>query len=239
MSADGTFEPGRGPATNGDDTMRRAATWMVGGRLASALHLGDGSLAYELSQAGHEVVVCGDDVERRRDPEVLYVRAQVGRLPFAPSAFDAVLVPELQVAPSLLAEYSRVLRPGGFISTVSRSHDVTVPWVRRLHEIVGHVPVEHDVVDTLAASGLFDEVESTQVGSWVQFDLPGLSRFAETLRPDGDLREVAAPVHALFREYGGQTGLLRLRAVTRCLRARSLKEPEVVEQPATVLFDLG
>lgn len=218
----------------------RAATWMVGGRLSSVLHLGDGPMAYVLSQAGHDVVVAGEDVIGRRDRDVQYVRTSAERLPFAASSFDALIAPSLEESPAILAEYARVLRCGAFLATMHRVHDVTVPWVRRLHDLVGHTPRRPEDAHAPAASGLFETVESTDVGAWEELDLPGLLRFAEQLRGPSVRGDLTSAVRDLFREYGGQTNTLRLRHTTTCLRTRNLTEDEPEPAvPETVLLDLG
>jgi SAM-dependent methyltransferase len=162
-----------------DSPEDRTAKWLVGDRLACVLHLGDSSLAYQLAEQGHEVVVAGDDVTASRHEDIQYVRSQGERLPFLAGAFDVVIAPELREAPMALAEYARVLRPDGLLSTISQHYDDSIPWMRKLREITGERGAPATPVDTFTASGLFHEPETHEFGTWEKLDLPGLMRFAE------------------------------------------------------------
>ena len=217
----------------------RTAKWLVGDRLSSVLHLGDGSLAYQLVEQGHEVVVAGDDVTASRHPDIQYVRSAGERLPFLGDAFDVVIVPELREAPTALAEYARVLRPDGLLSTVSRQHDDSIPWMRKLREITGARDNAATPADTFSASGLFHEPETQEVGSWEKLDLPGLLRFAEATKHPSVGEAALAQVRDLFMSYGAQTGFLRLRHETFCVRAKVDKSamPQEAAPPDTMLLD--
>lgn len=217
----------------------RTAKWLVGDRLSCVLHLGDGSLAYQLAEQGHEVVVAGDDVTASRHPDIQYVRSQGERLPFLGDAFDVVIVPELREAPTALAEYARVLRADGLLSTISRHHDDSIPWMRKLREITGARDIGATPADTFTASGLFHEPETNEFGSWEKLDLPGLLRFAEATKHPSVGEAALAQVRDLFLSYGGQTGFLRMRHETVCIRARVDKNAmsQDTEPPDTMLLD--
>lgn len=225
----------------GDDAVQRLVKWLVGDRLSSVLLVGDTALAFRLSEQGHEVVVVGDDVRAVRDPQSFYVRAAGPRLPFRPDAFDAVVVPRLEPDQTLLAEYARVLRPGGVLSTSTRRHDETIPWVRRLREIVGRrAAPPPGAEDALAASGIFAEPEHLQSASWEELDLPGLLQYArESGRQPVDDASLAR-VRQLFTEATAHTGSLRLRHDTRSVRARVDKAaaPTPPPPPDPSLIDL-
>ncbi|GAA1747303.1 class I SAM-dependent methyltransferase [Aeromicrobium alkaliterrae] len=224
-----------------DDASARMAKWLAGDRLACVLHLGDGTIAYHLADQGHEVVVAGDDVRSRRHRDVLYVRASGDRLPFAESSFDAVVAPHLSEAPTALADIARVLRPGGVVSTIERSHDDSLPWVRRLREIVGEPGhAERPAIDSLGGTGLFGEIESTDLAQWQTLDLAGLLRLASEIGRQPVSEATLARVKDAFSEVTPHTGHLRLRHRTRCLRATVLKtdEPSAPPPAETLLFDL-
>jgi SAM-dependent methyltransferase len=217
----------------------RTAKWLVGDRLSCVLHLGDAALAYQLAEQGHEVVVAGDDVTSARHPDIQYIRSRGERLPFLADAFDVVIVPELREAQTALAEYARVLRADGLLSTISRRHDDSIPWMRKLREITGARDAAVTHADTFSASGLFHEPETHELGSWEKLDLPGLLRFAEETRRSSAGDDAMARVRDLFMEYGRQTGFLRLRHETVCVRARVDKAAmaQDTEPPDTMLLD--
>lgn len=216
----------------------RFAKWMVGDRLSCVLHVGDFSMAYRLADQGHDVVVVGDDVSSRRHRDISYVRSAGERLPFVSSAFDAVIVPHLSESPLALSEYARVLRGDGLLSTLSHRHDESIPWLRKLRDIIGDRDVPPWSTKSLTASGLFHEPEVVSGGSWEKLDLEELTRFARANRhpsvPDASL----ARVRELFESYASHNGHLQLRHETTCLRARvdkSQLEPE--SEPDQVLLD--
>ena len=217
----------------------RTAKWLVGDRLSCVLHLGDGALAYQLAEQGHEVVIAGDDVTIRRHEDIQYVRVRGERLPFRPDAFDVVIVPERREVPTTLAEYARVLRPDGLLSTLTQRFDDSIPWMRKLREITGDRDAHATPVDTFTASGLFHVPETYEFGTWEKLDLPGLMRFAEATRHPSVSEAALSQVRDLFMSYGAQTGFLRLRHETSCVRAKVDKSGLTVdaEPPETMLVD--
>ena len=211
---------------------------MVDGVLSGVLHLGDGAMAYVLADQGHEVVVAGGDVSSTRNPDIFYVRTEGDRLPFAPETFDVVVAPHLQDVPMALAEFARVLRPDGLLSTMTRSYDDSIPWMRRLRDLVGQRPTSHPSADTFTASGLFGEAEVDEFGTWEELDLPGVLHFAGEMKDPSVGDEIFPIVRDLFNEYASQGGLLRLRHQTHCLRARVVRDNLAQEPPpSTTLLD--
>ena len=91
--------------------MSAAPKWLVGDRLSTILHIGDGPLAYSLSEQGHDVTIVGDDVTQVRNEEVAYVKAHPESLPFTSNSFEAVIAPHLDASPSVLAQYARARPP--------------------------------------------------------------------------------------------------------------------------------
>jgi SAM-dependent methyltransferase len=227
------------PGPSGDDQGQRVAKWLAGDRLSTVLHLGDARLAYLMSDQGHEVVVAGPDVRVRRSRDVLYVRTETDRLPFGPDAFDTMVVQRYPDTVTAVAEHARVLRPGGYLSTVVRSLDESVPWVRRLREIVGTRGDDVAGASSLPLSVGFDEPEVEDVVAWEELDRAGLVQLARALGDPEVVEREAAAVHALFDADAGHTGRLRLRHRTRCLRARVLKERPTPTPSETTLFDLS
>jgi SAM-dependent methyltransferase len=218
----------------------RSASWMVGDVLSCVLHIGDAAMAYVLADQGHEVVAAGDDVTMARHPNIFFVRTQGDRLPFASQSFDAVIAPHLRESPIALAEYARVLRPDGLLSTMSRSYDGSIPWMRKLRDLVGQRPSAPPTADTFTASGLFTTPEVDEFGTWEELDLKAALRFAAEVKEPSVGDEVFPVVRDLFNDYASQTGFLRLRYQTHCMRARVLRENLGQEEaaPDTYLLEL-
>jgi len=218
----------------------RAAKWLVGDRLSTVLHLGDGPLAYELAEQGHDVTVLGDDVTAVRNPLLGYVRSRGDRLPLRSATFDAVVTPFLEESPAALAEYARVLVPGGLLSTMHRRYDDSIPWMRRLRAITGDREAPEPAVDTFSASGLFGPPEVEVFNAWEELDLPRLLLFAEQTKRASVPESALGAVHELWREYSTGTGTLRLRHETRCVRAVVDKSALAAEPdpPDAVLLSL-
>ena len=218
----------------------RAAAWLVGDTLSCVLHLGDAAMAYVLADQGHEVIVAGDDVTTSRHADIFYVRTQGERLPFGPESFDVVVAPQLRDSATALAEYARVLRPGGLVSTMTRTYDESIPWMRRLHAVVGRPPETTPSADTLTASGLFAEPEVDEFGTWEELDLAGALRFAADVKGPTAGDEIYPAVRDLFTSYASQSGTLRMRHQTHCLRARVNRQNLLEEPiPETTLLDFA
>lgn len=218
----------------------RAAAWLVGDTLSCVLHLGDAAMAYVLADQGHEVIVAGDDVTTSRHPDIFYVRTRGERLPFAPESFDVVVAPQVHDSATALAEYARVLRAGGLLSAMTRTYDESIPWMRKLHAVVGRRPDRQPSVDTLAASGLFADPEVDEFGTWEELDLAGALRFAAEVKGPTAGDEIFPAVRDLFTSYASQSGTLRMRHQTHCLRARVDRENLLEEPiPDTTLLDFA
>jgi SAM-dependent methyltransferase len=218
----------------------RAAAWLVGDTLSCVLHLGDAAMAYVLVDQGHEVIVAGDDVTTSRHRDIFYVRTRGERLPFGPESFDVVVAPQVRDSTTALAEYARVLRPGGLLSTMTRTYDESIPWMRRLHAVVGRRPEATPSADTLTASGLFAEPEVDEFGTWEELDLAGALRFAADVKGPTAGDEIYPAVRELFTSYASQSGTLRMRHQTHCLRARVNRENLLEDPiPETTLLDFS
>ena len=218
----------------------RAAAWLVGDTLSCVLHLGDAAMAYVLADQGHEVIVAGDDVATSRHPDIFYVRMLGERLPFGPESFDVVVAPQVRDSATALVEYARVLRPGGLLSTMTRTYDESIPWMRKLHAVVGRRPESRPSTDTLTASGLFAEPEVDEFGTWEELDLAGALRFAADVKGPTAGDEIFPAVRDLFTSYASQSGTLRLRHQTHCLRSRVDRENLLDEPvPDTKLLDFA
>lgn len=222
-----------------DSPVSRAAKWLVGGRLACVLHLGDGELAYRLNDQGHDVTVVGPDITTVRDRDIHYVRSGHTGLPFVADSFDAVIVPSMDTSVGRLAEVARVLRADGLISCITREDDEAIPWVRRLRDVVGPRPRTEPGPQTLRGSGLFSDPDVEEIATWEKLDRAGLQQYARATAPGPLDDSTMARVQELFSSNAGHTGHLRLRQVTRCVRARVEKQ-SIAQEPAppdTMLLD--
>lgn len=223
------------------ESAERTAKWLVGDQLSCVLHLGDSALAYRLSAQGHEVLIAGDDARVVRNPQVQYVRTSGERLPFASASFDAIVAPHLDEPATTLAEFARVLTAHGLVSTLTRAPDDSIPWVRKLREIVGSRFAPHASAQSVSASGLFHEPEIETFAVWEELDLAGVMQFAHETGAAEPGPGIDQQIRALFASYASHAGFIRLRHETRCLRARVRKDalPPEPTRPATTLFDFS
>jgi len=217
----------------------RTAKWLVGDRLSSVLHLGNHALANQLADQGHDVVVATDLLAHTEHREVSYVITSGDKLPFVGNVFDVVIASDVRRSQSELADIARVLKAGGLLSTISQTYDDSIPWLRKLRELVGDPTPQVSTVDTFTASGLFELPEISDFGSWEKLDMDALMAFAESTMVGAETGDTMARVRELFLSYGAQTQSLRLRHQTHCLRARVIKEnlPVEAEPPDTMLLD--
>lgn len=218
----------------------RTAKWLVGDALASTLVLRDGPLARQLAEQGHEVVVTGPAEIRTPHPEIGYVRAASGDFPFVDSSFSVVVLFD-DPAPTLLAAIARVLEPGGLVSTYTDGFDETVPWLRKLRDLVGGTTTAPPTDIAYGSTGLFDEPETEMFASWEQLGLDGLMEFTRTRLGVEPNEAQLTEARALFESYGAKFQPLRLRRYVRAIRARVIKEklPPSKRPPDTTLLDFN
>ncbi len=123
-----------------------AVEWLTAGA-GSVLAVGTPSLrlAGRLSPNAHRVTLVARDpagLAGRLPSAAVAVAAAPDALPFAPCTFDRVVVVDTlhRLPPRLaLAEFARVLLPGGGLAVVHTDRDDSVPWVRRLAGIVRRI----------------------------------------------------------------------------------------------------
>jgi SAM-dependent methyltransferase len=169
---------------------------MVAEERSRVLDLGSGSggFAVMLQRAGHEVFCLDRAVHRvaglpDRLGTRLHVAGQVESLPFLSCNFDVVTAAATlhRFAPGLaLTEIARVLRPGGRFAVAYNTRDDTVPWVRRLSDILQQADPEamrgdfgvHSL-EQVADSPYFLRLERRNFRNWVPITRPQLLAMVE------------------------------------------------------------
>lgn len=149
----------------------------------------------------------------RRDSATVAVAAAPDALPFIPCLFDRVIVVDTLhgLPPRLaLAEFARVLRPGGGLVVVHTDRDDSVPWVRRLAGIVRRVDPQamsgtarSATVSALHDNPYFPMLQRREFRRWVPMARPGLLAMVRRLEgfatADPELAEsVLAQAGALY-----------------------------------------
>jgi SAM-dependent methyltransferase len=155
---------------------------------------GTGAFAVLLHRAGHEVFGLDRAVDRvaglaDRLGTRLHVAGQVESLPFLSCHFDVVTAAATlhRFAPGLaLTEIARVLRPGGRLAVAYNTRDDTVPWVRRLSDILQRADPNAmrgdfgaESVDQVADSPYFLHLERRNFRNWVPITRPQLLAMVE------------------------------------------------------------
>ena len=102
------------------------------------------AMAGRLNRGLHRLVLVARDPARLTPARqhTTAIAASPDALPFVPCLFDRVVVADTlhSLPPRLaLAEFARVLRPGGGLVVVHTDRDDSVPWVRRLAGIVRQI----------------------------------------------------------------------------------------------------
>jgi len=226
-----TPRPGAFPAA--------AAEWLAPARPGSVLAIGGSSagIAAHLEELGNRVTItsrkpaavrsaCG------RRPTFHGVAAAPDALPFLPCSFSAVLVAQgmHKLAPGLvLAEFARVLAPGGRLSVVATVRDDSVPWVRRLAAIVRRYdPTLMSSADEagaiIPASAHFPLVERRDFRRWVPITRDGMLNLVSSAPSLATLEiSVAEPLLAevaeVYDSSAPRSEPLLLPYAVRCSRA--------------------
>lgn len=205
--------------------LARALELRPGRRLVD-VGAGTGKLTRALVGTGADVVAVEPVAQmRRRFAEVLpgvEVRdGTAGQLPLGDGEVDAVAVGQAFhwfAGHAALAEFARVLRPGGHLGLIWNARDGSVPWVARLTEIVntrqGDTPRHASGAWRLAfAAGQpwFGELGSASVRHVQVLDLSAsLDRYASTsfiaALPDGERAALLVQVAAVLVEAAEPDG---------------------------------
>lgn len=149
----------------------------------------------------------------RRHRQLLSVCAATEALPFVPACFDQVVVIQglhlLPAAPSL-AEFARVLRPGGQLNVMYTVRDDSVPWVRRLAALLrAYDPTamtgggEVDSVESITHCHHFPTAEHRRFRRWVPITRDGMLELvrrspALSVLPEPELAGLLTQVGQLY-----------------------------------------
>ena len=235
--------PGRRRGARGTTGLPSTAVeWLLGEQPVRVLDLGSGrgAFAATLVDAGHEVFCLDQDPERvatlpGRLGTRLHVAGQVESMPYLSCHFDVVTASQTlhRFAPGLaVTEIARVLRPGGHLAVVYQTRDDTVPWVRRLMNILQRVDpsaMQGAYGDTSVAevgeSPYFHSLERRDFRAWVPTTREGLVSMA-LRRPAvaalgaADRDELLAEVGGLYDSSARAPEPLLLPFRTSCWRAQ-------------------
>lgn len=117
-------------------------------------------------------------------PRALPTVSDASQLPFAPGAFDVIVINQSLHTLDLdraLPELARVLAPGGHLAISYTLRDDSVPWVRRLIKLMQAVDPEamrgdygSDSVATVAASPHFTRTEGRDFRLWTPISRKGM-----------------------------------------------------------------
>jgi SAM-dependent methyltransferase len=217
-----------------------AVEFMVGPDQRTVLEVGAGTgkLTEQLVALGHDVhatdpssVLLG--VLTDRLPGVRTSVARAEELPLLDGSVDVVACAQAfhwfdQEA--ALAEFARVLRPGGHLALAWNTRDVKVPWVRRLGAIIGDQDTGIKVPDSLVRSTEYGFVEESSHRFWQVVNSESLCDMAMSRSNvavlDGPDREAKlAEVRSFYADYGRGADGMQLPWITRCFRATVIEHP--------------
>lgn len=217
---------------------REAAAWLVGREAAVVLEVGAGTgkLTQQLVALGHDVHATEPDPEMlavlQRDlPETRATRASAEDLPVPDRSFDVVVAAQSFHwfdHERALAEFARVLRPGGHVALVWNSRDERIPWVRRLGRLIGSQDqVASASAEPLVLAEQFGYVEEATFTHWQQINRQSLqdlvlSRSNIATLDEHDRAARLAEVVAFYDDFGRGYDGMQLPYVAHCYRAQLL-----------------
>ena len=217
-----------------------AAEFMVGADQKTVLEVGAGTgkLTEQLVALGHDVHATDPSslmlgVLTDRLPGVRTSVARAEELPMLDGSVDVVVCAQAfhwfdQEA--ALAEFARVLRPGGHLALAWNTRDVKVPWVRKLGAIIGDQDDDIRVPDSLVRSTSFGFVEESSHRFWqvvIRESLcdMALSRSSVAVLDRPDREAKLAQVRGFYDDYGRGADGMQLPWITRCFRATVIEHP--------------
>jgi ubiquinone/menaquinone biosynthesis C-methylase UbiE len=210
-----------------------AATWLTGPRSCTVLELGAGTgkLTEVMHRAGHDVLATDPDPRMlallRAHAPVRHVVAAAEHIPLRSRSVDVVVCGQSFDwfdHDRALAEIARVLRPDGVLALAWNTYDTSIPWVRRLKQLLApHVSDDARVLP-LKQTPYFGFVEEKQFRFWQTHTAASLADLTRSISRVADMggaerERVLAEVEALYADYGRGHDGMQLPWVTRCYRA--------------------
>jgi SAM-dependent methyltransferase len=209
-------------------------SWALPAASANVVDLaaGSGQLTRGLLAAGHRVIAVEPVAEmvaelRASSPNAIAVQAVAEAIPLRSGSADVVTIGQAfhWLDPDVaLPEIARVLRSGGALVLAYNLLDVSVPWVRRLRELIGGGRVElPEQVEALGLHPDFEQPTHKIFRHWQELrrtqlvDLVASYSYVHTLSPDARaalLRDVAA-----FFDTTTDSQTLRLPYRSHAIRA--------------------
>jgi SAM-dependent methyltransferase len=217
-----------------------AVEWLIGPDQKTVLEVGAGTgkLTEQLVALGHDVHATDPSslmlgVLTDRLPGVRTSVARAEELPLPDGSVDVVACAQAfhwfdqEVA---LAEFSRVLRPGGHLALTWNNRDVKVPWVRKLGAIIGVQDDDTQVPDSLVRSTGFGFVEESSHRFWQVVNSDSLcdmalSRSSIAVLEAPEREAKLAEVRRFYDDYGRGADGMQLPWITRCFRASVIEHP--------------
>lgn len=186
---------------------------------------GTGKLTRALLPTGAHLVAVEPVAQMRRRfaealPGIEVRDGTAGHLPIGDAEVDAVVCGQAFhwfAEPEVLAEFARVLRPGGHLGLIWNVRDLSVPWVARLTAIIdtraGDTPRHESGAWRLAFDDQpwFGELDSASVDHVHVLPLPAmLERYASTsfvaALPDDERADLLGQVAAVLAQVAGAAG---------------------------------
>ena len=212
--------------------------WLAGETPSDVVDLGAGTgkLTRSLVALGHRVTAVEPLAGMREHllasaPAATVLEGSAEAIPLLEASADVVVSAQAfhwfdhAVA---LPEIARVVRPGGRLALVWNTRDDREPWVAKLSgAVIGRETIEdRDVLEPLAASGLFGPVERSTFSFVQRLDRDGLldlvlSRSYCATQTAAERVPVLQQVGLIFDEHA-EAGTIELPYLTECFRAQCL-----------------
>jgi len=228
---------------------RDAVDWLLGTDPIDVLDVGAGTgkLTTVLVEAGHRVTAVEPSAQmrghlERRLRDIPIVAANAEQLPLPDDSFDAVVVAAAFhwfEADQALAQFARVLRPGGVVGLLGNVFDVSVPWVAALRDVLGPPAAERRDFwpDISTLSGRFARVDERSFPHRQELTRPQLidlagSRSAFAVMDEATRSRELARVEQVWEQAEAADGTLDLPWIARARRCLAPLEGWSVERVA-------